>query len=318
MAQPFQIAHRGGAGLWPENTLEAFERALKAGADGIELDVHLTRDRVLVVHHDERLNPAIARGLDGQWVEAPAPLIKNLTFVELQAYDIGRLKPGSAYAAKFPLQQPFDGSRIPRLEDVFLMVKQSGNTSFRLYVEAKTSLLDLSVSAQPEELAEAIVALVRKHSLEAQTILVSFDWRALVHAKKIAPDIQNAFTTLPFADIDPENISAQHDVPGSEAEHIRAASAAGAAWMAGFDWRFAEGSSFAEKMLNAIGAAPADGWFAWYGDITPEMVTMARSHRLAVSAWTADEPHEVQRLRTLQLEAILTDRPDLLSQILSS
>ncbi|MCF8470803.1 MAG: glycerophosphodiester phosphodiesterase, partial [Parvibaculum sp.] len=44
MTKPLQVAHRGGAGLWPENTMAAFTHALEAGVDGIELDVHLTRD----------------------------------------------------------------------------------------------------------------------------------------------------------------------------------------------------------------------------------------------------------------------------------
>ncbi|MDO9125933.1 MAG: glycerophosphodiester phosphodiesterase family protein, partial [Parvibaculum sp.] len=74
MTKPLQVAHRGGAGLWPENTMAAFERAIGAGADGIELDVHLTRDGKLAVHHDESLKPAIARGPDGQWLTRPTPL----------------------------------------------------------------------------------------------------------------------------------------------------------------------------------------------------------------------------------------------------
>ncbi|HCX66954.1 MAG TPA: hypothetical protein DHK64_05290, partial [Rhodobiaceae bacterium] len=49
MKKPLHVAHRGGAGLWPENTMVAFERAIAAGADGIELDVHLSRDGLLVV-----------------------------------------------------------------------------------------------------------------------------------------------------------------------------------------------------------------------------------------------------------------------------
>src|SRR3546814_4605051 len=100
MAEPLQIAHRGGAGLWPENTLEAFTHAIEMGADGIELDVHLSRDGVLVVHHDESLKPSIARGAHGKWLERPTPLITELTFAELQRYDLGKLRPGSGSGAR--------------------------------------------------------------------------------------------------------------------------------------------------------------------------------------------------------------------------
>lgn len=55
-ARPLVFAHRGGAGLAPENTIAAFDRGLASGADGLELDVRLSRDGVVVVHHDERLD----------------------------------------------------------------------------------------------------------------------------------------------------------------------------------------------------------------------------------------------------------------------
>ena len=124
MRTPLHVAHRGGAGLWPENTMAAFTRAIAAGADGIELDIHLTRDGKLVVHHDESLKPSIARGPDGAWLRRPTPLLKELTHDEMRAYDIGRLRPGARYAARYPDQVPADGERIPLLADVYALVKE--------------------------------------------------------------------------------------------------------------------------------------------------------------------------------------------------
>jgi glycerophosphoryl diester phosphodiesterase len=313
-----QIAHRGGAGLWPENTMDAFMHAIDNGADGIELDIHLSRDGVLVVHHDESLKPAIARAPDGHWLQRPTPLIKALTYGELRAYDIGRLRPGSGYGARYQEQTPVDGAKIPRLEDVFALVRDRARPGFRLYVELKTALLDLSQSASPEPLAEAATALVLRMGMGERTIFVSFDWRALVHARKIAPEIANAFTTLPFAQIDPADASASADRPGSEDAELRAASAAGAPWAAGIDWRAQAGATFAERMLRAIGTGPADGWFAWHGDISAETVALAEELGLKVSGWTVDEPDEMRRLANLGVEAILTDRPDRLRATLGS
>ena len=54
--RPLVFAHRGGSKIGPENTIEAFDRGLAAGADGLELDVHLSRDSVVVVHHDRLLD----------------------------------------------------------------------------------------------------------------------------------------------------------------------------------------------------------------------------------------------------------------------
>ncbi|MFZ3035350.1 MAG: glycerophosphodiester phosphodiesterase family protein [Parvibaculum sp.] len=316
MPKPLQIAHRGGAGLWPENTMGAFRHALEFGADGIELDVHLTRDGIPVVHHDESLKPAIARGPDGEWLARPTPLIKSLDYQELSKFDLGRLRPGSGYGARYPHQIPSDGERAPKLEEVFGLVKESGNRDFHIYVELKTSLLDLSQSSDPETLAESVVSLIRKMEMERQVTFVSFDWRALVHARKIAPEIPNAFTTYLFAILDPADASAAQDKPGSEEAAMRAASAKGAPWVAGCDWRDQQGVDFAERMLRSIASGPADGWFSWHGDVTAETVKLARELGLKVSCWTVDEPDEMRRLAALGVDAILTDRPDRLREVM--
>lgn len=316
MRTPLHVAHRGGAGLWPENTMAAFARAIAAGADGIELDIHLSKDRKLVVHHDESLKPAIARGPDGAWLKRPTPLLKELTHDEMRAYDIGRLRPGARYAARYPDQVPADGERIPLLAEVYALVKEKAKPGFRLYVELKTALLDLSQSADPRELADAAVALTREYGLEETVTFVSFDWRALARAKEIAPSILNAFTTLPFFQVDPQDASAARDEPGSEDDLIRKASAAGAPWANGHDWRLQKGATFAERMLRAIAAGPADGWFAWHGDVTPASAALAKELGLAVSCWTVDEEAEMKRLAALGVEAILTDRPDRLAKAL--
>lgn len=317
MGRILEIAHRGGAGLWPENTMEAFERAIAAGADGIELDVHLSADGILAVHHDESLKPAIARGPDGEWLTRPTPLLKDLSFEEMQHYDIGRLRPGAGYSSRYPEQTPIDGARIPALRDVYETVKARTVSDFRIYVELKTALLDLSQSADPAMLAEAAVVLTREYGLSEQVTFVSFDWRALARAKEIAPEIENAFTTLPFYQIDPEAPSAARDKPGSQDETLRAASAAGAPWANGYDWRDQQGPDFATRMLKAIAAGPADGWFAWHGDVTEKTVAFCREAGLSVSCWTVDDEMEMRRLAALGVDAILTDRPDRLSGTLS-
>src|SRR5687767_3456549 len=86
--------HRGARGLLPENTLPAFERALRIGVTTLEMDAAITADGVVVVSHDPVLNPDLVRGPDGQWVTQPL-VIRHLTHAQLQAYDVGRIRPGS-------------------------------------------------------------------------------------------------------------------------------------------------------------------------------------------------------------------------------
>ena len=69
-------------------------------------------------------------------------------------------------------------------------------------------------------------------------------------------------------------------------------------------------------MLRAIASGPSDGWFAWHGDVTAETVALARSLGLEVSCWTVDETDEMRRLAALGVDAIITDRPDLLKAAL--
>jgi|SRR3954465_1320801 glycerophosphoryl diester phosphodiesterase len=85
------IAHRGGAGLRPENTVEAFRHAVELGCDGAELDVQLTRDGEIVVVHDFVLTPDICRGTSGRWLECASPPICELTLAELQKFESAAL-----------------------------------------------------------------------------------------------------------------------------------------------------------------------------------------------------------------------------------
>ena len=197
MRQTLSIAHRGGAALWPENTVFAFASAAKSGFDGAELDVQLTRDGKLVVFHDFRLNPDLCRDSTGKWLASgpELPAIANLTLGELQRFDVGRPKPNSRYAITHPELHPRDGEHIPSLSQVISAVQPLEN--FRLFVELKTSLEDPSLTAAPELLAEAVVAELRVHEFVARTVLVGFDWRGLVHAKRIAPEAVCWFTTRP-------------------------------------------------------------------------------------------------------------------------
>src|ERR1700741_5157316 len=82
--------HRGARGLAPENTLPAFARALEVGVDTLEMDTGITRDGVVVVGHDPLLNPDITRGPDGRFLEKTGPAVHDLTYEELQRYDVGR------------------------------------------------------------------------------------------------------------------------------------------------------------------------------------------------------------------------------------
>jgi glycerophosphoryl diester phosphodiesterase len=184
--------HRGARGHAPENTLPGFERAAAIGVDTFELDVGVTRDGVVVIHHDRRLNPDVARGPDGKWVPAPAPLIKELSFDELQRYDVGRIRPGSEYAQRFPHQKPIDGTRIPRLSE---LLERNRFGTVRFNIETKIAPEAPNDTLAPEPFARALIAEIRKAGVEQRSTIQSFDWRTLKVVEQEAPGIATSYLT---------------------------------------------------------------------------------------------------------------------------
>jgi glycerophosphoryl diester phosphodiesterase len=184
--------HRGARGHLPENTLPAFSLGIEMGVDTLELDVAVTRDGVVVVHHDRRLNPDVARGPDGQWVKWPTATLHSLSFEESQRYDVGRIRPGSEYAQRFPHQQPADGTRVPRLADLFNL---AGKSRVRFNIELKLDPRHPEETLPPEPFVRAVIAEVRKAGMEPRSTLQSFDWRAVKIVEREAPAIATAYLT---------------------------------------------------------------------------------------------------------------------------
>ena len=150
---PKIYAHRGASFDYPENTLLAFEQAVQQGADGIELDIHFTKDKKLVVCHDEQ----IRRTSNGEG------LIESFTYEELLSFDFGAWKDAR-----------FAGQKIPLLEQVLPIVKQSG--------------MDLNIEVKNDEthyvgIEKAVVDMVNSFGLNERVIYSSFDHTTLVNLK---------------------------------------------------------------------------------------------------------------------------------------
>lgn len=303
------IAHRGGADLWPENTLPAFEGAIACGADGAELDVHLSSDGELVVFHDETLKPAIVRR-NGVWITERTP-IKTLTAAELAKLDAGTLQPGTAYARRHPKQAKLDGVPIPRLADVIALAKAKSDT-FTLWIELKTDLLHTENGADPIALAEAAVALVEAMDFTSRTVFVSFDWRCLNRVRQLNSHVPFYATTLPQTWFGTDYPAPEHGPPApAELAIWRAASDAGAPWEAGFHPR-----DFG-SLQGAVAALGATGWFPFWRDITATTATATREAGLKLAAWTVPAA-AAGKMADFGLHAICCDDPVALRNIIST
>jgi glycerophosphoryl diester phosphodiesterase len=168
--------HRGARSVRPENTLPAFAYAMDAGVDVLEMDLAVTKDDVLVVSHDARMNPKYCTGPDGA-----ETLIRRMTLSELRRWDCGA-KPNP----DFLRQQPVPGTRVPTLDEVFELVKQRGSR-VEFNIETKISPARPEQTPTPERFAELLLAAVRRHGLTERVILQSFDYRTLHAMKKLEP-----------------------------------------------------------------------------------------------------------------------------------
>jgi glycerophosphoryl diester phosphodiesterase len=285
--------HRGARGLLPENTLPAFERALALGVTTLELDVAVTSDGVLVIHHDQTLNPDITRDASGRFLEQRGPAIHSMTWAQLQAYDLGRVKPGTDYARLFPEQQARDGTRIPRLADLFDLVKRSGDDRIRFDIETKLSPDKPGEAPPPEAFARALVAEIRNAGMAARTQIQSFDWRSLQAVQQMAPDIATVYLT----------VQRRFDNIGADRPE-------GSRWTAGFQFR-EHGS--VPKMVKAAGGSH---WSAYFGDLDAHKVREAQALGLKVLAWTLNDPADMARLIGYGVDGFITDRPDLARKLL--
>ncbi|PKN22549.1 MAG: glycerophosphodiester phosphodiesterase [Deltaproteobacteria bacterium HGW-Deltaproteobacteria-21] len=289
------IGHRGAAGLAPENTLAGIRKALELGVDGIELDVLLTADGEIVVHHNFALNPDIAR-IGGEWIpQSPPSVIGKMTFKEIRTYDVGRIKPSSSYGARYPEQQPADGERIPALREILSLLKERDDRQTRLWIEIKTSPEEPEMTVHPEIVVDAVIRLLEEEPFISRARFLSFDWRGLVHVHKTAPAISTIFLSVSSLNLD--NI--QHGRPGPSP------------WMAGIDIDDYNGS-----VPAAVSAAGGRHWAPHYMSLTLKQVEEAHSLGIKVYAWTPDSEGDMLRLMKMKVDAIITNRPDILSSLL--
>ncbi|MGE4243989.1 glycerophosphodiester phosphodiesterase [Ramlibacter sp.] len=284
-------AHRGARALLPENSLPGFAYALGVGVTTLETDIAITKDNVLFLSHDPLLNPDITRGPDGKYLERKGPAIRSLTASDMARYDVGRIREGSAYGRTFANQKPVDGTRIPRLEELFALVKSANNDQVRFAIETKITPHAPGETASPEEYVRLILAAVRAAGMESRVSILSFDWRTLQIVQKVAPNIPTVYLTMQLP---------------SSIDNIAAGKPEGSAWTAGFQLKD-HGS--VPKMIKAAGGHT---WSCFWRDLSAEKVKEAQALGLQVLAWTVNDPAGMRQMMDWGVDGIVTDRPDLL------
>lgn len=250
---PLPFAHRGGATLWPENTLEAFRGALELGCTYLETDIHRTRDGELVVFHDQRLE----RTTDG------FGRVRDHTLAELRRLDAGyRFSPDGE-------SHPFRGKglSIPTLAEVFAL-----SPSVRVNVEMKQGGVGLP---------EALLAAVDRGGWQERILVASADDRLGGELRRLA---RGRVAT---------------------SASVREALAFWLALRAGITRVLPIGYDALQVPVRHAGLPVVDERF----------VRAAHRRGLEVHVWTVDEPDEMRRLLALGVDGLMSDRPDLLMDV---
>lgn len=178
------IAHRGYSAMYPENTMLSFRKAEEAGADGIEMDVHLSSDGECMVIHDEALRRTTG---------APG-VVSDYKRSELERLDAGYIKGGPSCP-------------VPSLEELLDWIAP---TSLMLNIELKTAPV-----CYPG-LEEKVLSLVSRFSMEERVIYSSFNWLSVWRIKQLMPE---ARTGLLLDSLPMKDIGAQMREIGVEAYH---------------------------------------------------------------------------------------------------
>lgn len=233
-------AHRGASAYAPENTLPSFEKAIELGADGIELDVHLSRDGEVMVAHDDTID----RCSNG------TGKVRKMTFEQLRSYD---------YSYKF---SAFRGVTMPTLREVYELIAP---TRLTVNVELKPSAFsDIGLERK-------CVALAEEFGMTDRVIYSSFHLVRLKMLRLLDPNLPTALLYESW-----KSLVVRH-----------------------LDHRFRTA-------------------------LHPEFEDMFRKHAVErihrdgqqVNVWTVDEPEDVRRLAALGVDAIITNRPDLVRSVL--
>ena len=236
------IAHRGASAIAPENTMAAFEAAILLGADGIELDVHQTKDGVLVVMHDETVD----RTTQGRG------RIVDMTYDEIALLDAG-YRHSSAYI----------GEKVPKLSDV---LERLQTTHLQLNIELKTDQIHY------EGIEASALSLVKAIGMFEKTIFSSFYHPSLKVLQAIDSHVQTAMLCPLY-----------HPVQAKEAK--------------------AFGAQAIHPDARLIHQAYCEA---------------ANHEGILLRPYTVDEPHHIQALYALHVDAVITNKPDIARQAISS
>lgn len=171
-----RIGHRGYPAAAPENTMASFQRAIEAGVDAIELDVHLSKDNHFVVMHDGHAGRTVRPRASGERATANPPGTKPVLVRDLTLAQLREMSAGEWFAPEF------SGEVSPTLDEVLELIRGR----VRLFVELKAG------SFVYPGVEEKLIACLKEHGVAHEVQVSSFDHHALLALKDLEPRLSTA------------------------------------------------------------------------------------------------------------------------------
>ncbi len=264
--------HRGAKGMYPENTLLSFKKAIEQGVDGLEIDVHLSKDGEVVVIHDETLE----RTTSGSgW-------IKDLTLAEIK-----QVSAGSPFSHFSGYEAEWDKEKVPTLKE---MLELLAPYPVELNIELKTNEVEY------EGIEEKVHKLVQEYGKNREVIYSSFHLPTILRLKKVEPTVKIAWLLN-------EGISLPHDhmnIFDLEALHLNKSIIL---------TNTKENQQMKELINNNTKLPTEIRQFINY-KLIPNHQQLLKELYHQIRVWTVNEPDEITQLLDLKINAIITDFPE--------
>ena len=286
LAKPNHIkiyGHRGARGNIPENTLDSFNFLFENEISAFETDILISKDLIPVINHDFRLNPALTRNSDGDWIENDNIKIFDLTYEQLSKFKIGSIDKKSKYGRRFDDQKSLGEINIPKLSDLLELASNNLSDNLIINLEIKSTPVESNLTPTPNAMAKIITNEVNKTELNDKVIYSSFDWRVLREIKNINHQISRAYLTSelkgkvydksPWLDFMPLYDSDSRELP---------------------------------RLIKTLGG---EAWHPKHKDINKDMVRISHEEGLPVNVWTVNEKYEMLRMIEYGVDGIITDYP---------
>ena len=263
-------AHRGGRGLYPEGSIAAMKNAIDIEkVTTLEMDCHITKDRKVIVFHDDYLNPQFVLKPNGAEIsEKDKPLkVYNMLYRDLIKYDIG-----SKFYKAFP-QQKKQVTRIAKLSDLidsteaYAQHKRNAPMFYNIEVKSKDGK-DGILHPRVEEFVDLIIQVITDKKIATRTIIQSFDSRAIKYLHKAYPQIRVSYL-----------------IDGDERKNV-------------------------QQTITELGFTPYI-ISPQYKTVTNDYIKQCHKAGIKVIPWTVNTKEEIEQLKTMKVDGIISDYPNL-------